>query len=161
MATRTITYTAWDTSANTPKTGDVGNHTIVVIADGVSAAADGTPAEVNNGEYSLVLSAAEWAANTITVTGSSSTGSVVIIPVKIIKGPAVDAIAELSVAVPSTTPSLMNAVMLMYMALRNKLRTQTSGTDALEIHNDAGTIICKKLISDDNEDYTEDKMISG
>ena len=49
----------------------------------------------------------------------------------------------------------------MYMALRNKLVVQTSGTDALEIYNDAGTKIAKKLITDDSSDYTEDEMTSG
>ncbi len=68
------------------------------------------------------------------------------------------AITELAVAVPSATPSLRNAAMLMYMALRNKLKVQTSGVDALEVHNDAGTLITKKLITDDGTDLTEAKM---
>lgn len=71
------------------------------------------------------------------------------------------AIAELSQAQPTATPTIRTALMLMYMALRNQLKTQTSGTDALEIYNDAGTLICKKLISDDGSDYTEAKMTSG
>ena len=87
MATQTITYTAWDTGADAPKTGDVGNHAIYVIADGVKAAADNSPAEVDAancpGEYSLVLSAAELAAKALTVCGKSSTGNVVIVPVKL------------------------------------------------------------------------------
>lgn len=69
-----------------------------------------------------------------------------------------EAIAELGVAAPSATPSLRNAVMLMYMALRNKLVVQTSGTDAIEIYNDAGTKIAAKLITDDGSDYTEAEM---
>ena len=68
------------------------------------------------------------------------------------------AITELAVAVPSVTPSLRTAAMLMYMALRNKLKVQTSGVDALEVHNDAGTLITKKLITDDGTDLTEAKM---
>ena len=68
------------------------------------------------------------------------------------------AISELGVAVPSATPSVRTGVMLMYMALRNQLIVQTSGTDALEIHNDAGTLITKKLLTDDDVDYTESKM---
>jgi hypothetical protein len=71
------------------------------------------------------------------------------------------AIAELGVGQPSATPTLRTAVMLLYMALRNRLTTQTSGTDALEIYNDAGTLIAKKLLTDDGADYTEAKMVSG
>ena len=67
-------------------------------------------------------------------------------------------ISELGVAVPSATPSLRNAVMLLYMALRNKTVVQTSGTDALEIYNDAGTKITQKLLTDDGSDYTEAEM---
>ncbi len=68
------------------------------------------------------------------------------------------AIAELSVAAPAATPTLRTGLMLLYMALRNKLVVQTSGTDALEIHNDAGTKIASKAITDDGSDYTEAEM---
>jgi len=71
------------------------------------------------------------------------------------------AISELAQTAPSATPTLKNAVMLLYMALRNKTTVQTSGTDALEINNDAGTIICKKLLTDDGADYSEAEMVSG
>jgi len=67
-------------------------------------------------------------------------------------------ISELGVAVPATTPTVRTGLMLLYMALRNKTVTQTSGTDALEIYNDAGTKITKKLLTDDGSDYTEAKM---
>ena len=71
------------------------------------------------------------------------------------------AISELSQGIPTATPTLRTAVMLMYMAMRNKLVVQTSGTDAIEIYNDAGTIIAKKLITDDGADYTEAEAVSG
>ena len=71
------------------------------------------------------------------------------------------AISELSVGIPTATPSLRTGMMLGYMALRDQFIVQTSGTDALEIYNDAGTLIAKKLISDDDSDYTEAKMVSG
>ena len=69
------------------------------------------------------------------------------------------AIAELVVGVPSVTPSLRTGLMLLYMALRNKIDVQTSGTDSLQIHNDAGTKITEKLLTDDGTDYSEAKMI--
>ena len=68
------------------------------------------------------------------------------------------AIAELGVAAPTATPTLRTGMMLMYMALRNKLVVQTSGTDAIEVYNDAGTKIAAKLITDDGSDYTEAEM---
>lgn len=70
-------------------------------------------------------------------------------------------IAELEVAAPTGTPTLRTGLMLLYMALRNKLVVQTSAVDAIEIYNDAGTLICKKAITDDTADYTEAEMSSG
>lgn len=68
------------------------------------------------------------------------------------------AIAELAVAIPTATPSVRTGIMLGYMLLRNQLKTQTSAVDALEVYNDAGTLITKKLITDDGSDYVEAKM---
>lgn len=71
------------------------------------------------------------------------------------------AISELAQAQPTATPSIRTGIMLMYMALRNRLDVQTSGTDALEIRNAAGTIVAKKLLTDDGSDYSEALMASG
>lgn len=68
------------------------------------------------------------------------------------------AISELGVAAPTATPTIRTGLMLLYMALRNKTVVQTSGTDALEIHNNAGTKIAAKLLTDDGSDYTEAEM---
>jgi len=68
------------------------------------------------------------------------------------------AIAELGVAAPTATPTMRTGLMLLYMALRNKTVVQTSGTDALEIHNDAGVKIASKLLTDTGTDYTEAEM---
>ncbi len=68
------------------------------------------------------------------------------------------AISELGVAAPTATPTVRTALMLMYMALRNKLVVQTSGTDALEIYNNAGTKIASKALTDDGSDYVEAEM---
>lgn len=71
------------------------------------------------------------------------------------------AISELGVGIPTDTPTIRTALILMYMGLRNKVVVQTSATDALEFYNDGGTIICKKLLTDDGSDYEEAEMISG
>ena len=68
------------------------------------------------------------------------------------------AISELGIAAPTATPTIRTALMLQYMALRNKLVVQTSGIDALEVYNNAGTKIASKLITDDGTDYTEAEM---
>ncbi len=68
------------------------------------------------------------------------------------------AISELGVAQPTATPTIRTALMLMYMALRNKLDVQTSGVDSIEIHNAAGTEITQKLVTDDGSDYSEAQM---
>jgi len=71
------------------------------------------------------------------------------------------AISELGVGVPAATPTLRTALMLLYMSTRNRSDAQTSGTDAWEIYNDAGTMIAKKLLTDAAGDYSEAKMTSG
>ncbi len=72
------------------------------------------------------------------------------------------AIAELGVGVPTDTPSIRSALMLMYMAMRNPIGSQTSSPPAsLEIYNAAGVMIAKKLFTDDGSDYAEAEMISG
>jgi len=68
------------------------------------------------------------------------------------------AISELGVAAPTATPTIRTGLMLLYMCMRNKLVVQTSGTDALEIYNNAGTKIATKLLTDDGSDYTEAEM---
>jgi len=68
------------------------------------------------------------------------------------------AISELSQAVPTATPTLRTAIMLLYMAVRNKLTTTAT---ELGVYNDAGTKISKKALSDDGTTYTEGEMASG
>lgn len=93
----------------------------------------------------------------LTDLGGMSTGMKAEILVEV--NAAIDtAISELGVAAPTATPTLRTGMMLMYMALRNKLVVQTSGTDAIEIYNDAGTKIAAKTITDDGSDYTEAEM---
>lgn len=71
-------------------------------------------------------------------------------------------ISELGVGVPDAEPTLRDAVMLLYMALRNTTNVKTSyTTDALEVSNSAGTVIAHKDVSDDDSDYSESKMQSG
>ena len=69
-----------------------------------------------------------------------------------------DTISEMAQGKPTATPTFEEAVMYLYMALRNKL--DVSGT-IKEFHNDAGTIVWKKSLSDDGSTYTEAEGESG
>ena len=67
-------------------------------------------------------------------------------------------LAELPVGAPPATPRPDQAVMLKYMTLRNKLDVTTS---IKRVHNDAGTIVATKALTDDGSTYSEAEMISG
>jgi len=70
----------------------------------------------------------------------------------------VDTIPELGVAVPGSTPTPYQALMLPYMALRNKLTTTAT---AKTLFNDAGAAIAHKDLADDGATYTEAEMQAG
>ena len=94
MATRNaalhVSYTAWDNSANTAKTGDSSSHSLKLIRDGVSATPTNSPSEVSAtdcpGLYLLECTAAEMNCGSITIAGKSSTADVSIIPTGPIQG---------------------------------------------------------------------------
>ncbi len=62
-----------------------------------------------------------------------------------------DAVSELS-GDPGASPTIGDALMLLYMALRNKLDITAT---TKEIHNNAGTNILTKTVSDDGTTYSE------
>jgi hypothetical protein len=72
------------TDSDGPKTGDVGNHTLKVVEDGVVGAVAGTPSEVDAtnapGMYKVAITAAENTADVVTLCGKSSTSGVTISP---------------------------------------------------------------------------------
>lgn len=78
----TLGYYAWDTANSVPKTGDVANHTIRLMKDGVVAVATNAPAEADatnlKGWYKLLLTAAECTADVVVLGGVSSTSGVTI-----------------------------------------------------------------------------------
>ena len=91
MATRnvamTVTFVAWDTSANTGKTGD-GNITVKWIKDGTVETLDtNTVTEVDAtncpGVYKVAISAAEANCNIGMLAGKSTTANIVVLPVTI------------------------------------------------------------------------------
>jgi hypothetical protein len=64
------------------------------------------------------------------------------------------AMAELT-GVPSATPSPRNALMLIFMTLRNKLTTTAT---AKTVYNDADSAIGAKTLADNGTTYSETKM---
>lgn len=70
-----------------------------------------------------------------------------------------DTIPELGVAIPTATPNLRTGLMLLYMALRNKL--DVSAADGKEIHDNAGGVIARKDLSDNGTIYSETEMTAG
>jgi hypothetical protein len=70
----------------------------------------------------------------------------------------VDTVPELAQGVPPATPTIAEALMLPYMALRNKLDVDANFK---EVHKDDGTMVTKKALTDDATTYSEAKMETG
>jgi len=69
-----------------------------------------------------------------------------------------DTISEMAQGIPPTTPTFEEAVMYLYMALRNLVDVDSGFK---EFNNNAGTVIWKKALADDGSNYTEAKGTSG
>lgn len=69
-----------------------------------------------------------------------------------------DTISEMSQGAPTATPTFEEAVMYLYMALRNKIDVTAT---LKEFHNDGGTVIWKKTLSDDATTYSEAEGATG
>lgn len=82
-----LCYIAWNTAAESGKTGDAANHTLRLIRDGVELVPTGIPSEVDStncpGLYQINLAAAEMTATTVVLAGKSSSANVIIIPVQL------------------------------------------------------------------------------
>lgn len=69
-----------------------------------------------------------------------------------------DTIPELAQGQPPATPTVVQAVMMLYMAMRNELTTDASSK---KVRNNAGTVVFKKALSDNGTVYTEEKAVTG
>lgn len=70
----------------------------------------------------------------------------------------VDTLAELTVGVPPALPTIKQALMLAYMALRNK-RIATAAVE--KIYNSAGSAIAAATLSDDGVTTTKEQFVAG
>ena len=79
-----LTMHYFATDSDGPKTGDVGNHSLRIIEDGVIGTIAGSPAEIDAtnapGMYKVAITAAENTADVVTLCGKSSTSGVTISP---------------------------------------------------------------------------------
>jgi hypothetical protein len=72
----------------------------------------------------------------------------------------VDTMPELAQGAPPVTPTIAEALMLQFMALRQKT-TATKTTPRVSVFSDAGVKIVQQTTSDDGETFTREKMVSG
>lgn len=96
--------------------------------------------------------AAVWAAASRTLTANTNFNDPT--AAAIAAAVVAETMTELS-AIPSASPTLKQAIALLYMALRNKVDVTGS---AKEIHTDAGTVLATKALTDDGSTYSEAKM---
>lgn len=121
-------------------TGSVGSVTGAVgsVTGAVGSVTAGVTVTTNNDKAGYALTAGERTAITTALLAT--------------------ALVELAQAQPSATPALNDALMLLYMGLRNG-RTVTATTDS--IRNNAGAVVAKAAVSDDGTTFTRAQMVTG
>ena len=148
-----VTYTAWDTANSVGKTGDKDQHTLNVTTDASTDTVDNAPVEVSNGEYYVLLTAAEMDGKFVALSGSSSTSDIVIIPVRIATdtktgyGLATDGLDSISTTEPAGLASnFREQLVQLYRRFFGKA-TQTS-TTLLTYKEDGTTPATTQAVSD-------------
>lgn len=127
-----------------------------ITAAGVRAAVGLASANLDT-QFDALPTAAEntaavWAAASRTLTANTNFNDPT--AAAIAAAVVAETMTELS-AIPSASPTLKQAIALLYMALRNKVDVTGS---AKEIHTDAGTVLATKALTDDGSTYSEAKM---
>ncbi len=137
MATRAVqtvvSYTAWDTLAQAGKTGDVANHTLRWLKDGVAAAPTNAAAEIDStnlpGEYKVTLTSTETDCLFGEIGGKSSTANIIIVPTRIAFEAVPNAAAGASGGLPTVDAN--NAVKVQSGTGANQI-SLSSGAVALQ-----------------------------
>ena len=159
MATRnvamTVTFVAWDTSANTGKTGDASNIAVKWIKDGTVETLDtNTVTEVDAtncpGVYKVAISAAEANCNIGMLAGKSTTSDIVVLPISIQFERLPDAAPAANVGLPTVDSN--NHINGVQDTLSVNV-TQIEGSDATDQINAA----CDAAI----ETYGLDHLVSA
>lgn len=89
---------------------------------------------------------------TVNTLGSSALSA---INSEVVDVMSVDVISELSAGIPASNPTIVTALMFLYMALRNKNTTSTSEN---KVYNNAGSNIAKAQVSDSGSVYTKEQF---
>lgn len=105
--------------------------------------------------------AADQSAVTIGTVNALGTQAKADVNAEVVDVITVDTVSELTVGTPPVTDSVMNMLLRLYMAFRNK-GTQTKGAGAFKtFHDSSDNAITKKATADDGSTYTESEMISA
>lgn len=132
----TICYIAWDSSAGSYKTGDVANHTLRWIKNGVSSAPSNSPSEVDAtnapGTYKVTITATEAQTPFGVLAGKSSTANVVISPVSISFERTPDADPGSAGGIPTADAS-------------NRVKSDIEAIDGLTTDSNNATLYLKSL----------------
>lgn len=67
----------------------------------------------------------------------------------------VDTLPELGIGTPAATPTVSQALMLLYMALRDRMDTTAT---AIKLYNDAGQVIAQAALTDDGTTFTRSEL---
>jgi hypothetical protein len=121
----TRAYFAYDATTGLGKTGDSGNHTLRIVADGTEATLAGAAAEVDAtnapGVYKLALTAGENTGTAMALAGKSSTANVVLVPTQWDN-------TAVAVATPPTAAAIgTDAASKVLATPANKLVTDAAG----------------------------------
>ena len=71
----------------------------------------------------------------------------------------VDTIAEVAQATPAATPTVFQALALLYGFLRNEFVQLSSGE--MRLKNDGGTVVVKATVTDDGSTFTRGELTAG
>jgi len=123
------------------------------VADSTSAATV-TDSTVNSTSQAAILADT----NSLNDTKIPDTISLANINGEVVDVLKTDTISEMAQGKPTATPTFEEAVMYLYTALRNKIDVTAT---TKEFHNDAGTVIWKKALSDNGTTYTEAEGETG
>lgn len=114
----------------------------------------GTISDFDESANSVNLNANQTGVTVGTVNTLAS-GALSAINSEVLDVMATDVIAELSAGIPPANPTIQQALMFLYMALRNKNTTSTAEN---KVHNNAGSNIAKAQVSDNGTIYTKEQF---
>lgn len=150
-STGQIAQAVWDYGLSGSLTANTAGERLKAIDDKLPT---GTISDFDEGTNSVNLNASQSGVTigTVNALGGTATGQ---INSEVVDALTVDVISELSSGAPTANPTIASAIMLLYMALRNKRVTSSSES---KIYNNAGTAISKAAVSDNGTEFTKEQF---